>query len=105
MDRLLRPSNTRWYPLLMTIDDDGLPEPEIGYTRAYCAACDTSFLLLEVSYPGGSEHEALNCPSCGTRLDVQVETETTYLLGQVKGDVGEAIYSIVTEREQGRRVS
>jgi hypothetical protein len=89
----------------MMLDDDGLPEPEIFYNRAYYSDCDTTFLLREVSYPGGREHEALNCPSCGKQLNVQVETETTYLLGQAKGDVGEEIYNIVTERENGRRVS
>ena len=80
-------------------------EPEIGYIRAYCPDCDTTFLLREVSYPGGREHEALNCPSCSKVLDVQVETETTYLLGQAKGDIGEEIYNVVKERENGRRVS
>lgn len=80
-------------------------EPEVAYIHAYCPNCDMTFLLREVSEPGGRESEALNCPNCNKVLDVQVETETTYLLGQVKGDVGEGIYDIVEEREKGRRVS
>jgi len=67
-------------------------EPEVMLIRAYCGACDITILFRAVVYPGGRESEPALCPTCKRDLGEWVETETTTVMNQMRGDVGEQIY-------------
>lgn len=58
--------------------------PEYSYFVPYCLQCDTTFLFLEESFPGGRSSEAVYCPECGQKLG-NIE-EDSKLLAQTKGD-------------------
>ena len=85
------------------MDYDDMGEMEYSYFKPYCSNCDTTFLFLEESMPGGRSSETVYCPKC--RQELGNAEEDSKLLAQTKGDlslvdIDEFAESLIAEDRQ-----
>lgn len=69
--------------------------PEHFFFTPYCTNCDTTFLFLEESWPGGRSSKPMPCPTCGQILGNP--EEDAELLAQARGDIGDGVHKFMSE--------